>query len=288
MTILTKWTVADTTARDALEVHYNEVGFHVSVQDAGTRFVAKKEGTGSGVWDSIDPMTDLVDDTTPQLGAALDCNGKSITSASNADVTIAPNGTGVVVLSATELSSGTNEDVILNPNGTGVIQAGANVDLKTFSLVTTTTNGNVIVAPNGTGIVQIGSTGIGTVSNGDLDFVPHGTGGVLVSGSPIGGKAAVALTDQANIATDAALGNVFTCTLGGNRTLDNPTNLVVGLTYMWVFTQDGTGSRTLAYGAMFLFETNTHTLTTAAASVDTIIGTYDGTSLHCRLEKAMA
>ena len=108
------------------------------------------------------------------------------------------------------------------------------------------------------------------------------------TGATVWDAAVLALTDGASIATNAAIANVFTVTLGGNRTLANPTNLRIGKTYHWKVTQDGTGSRTLAYGAMFLFETNTHTLTTAAASVDVIIGTYDGTSLLCRLEKAMA
>ena len=45
-------------------------------------------------------LNDVVDDTTPQLGGPLDTNGQSITSASNADVTIDPNGTGDIVVGA--------------------------------------------------------------------------------------------------------------------------------------------------------------------------------------------
>lgn len=83
----------------------------------------------------------------------------------------------------------------------------------------------------------------------------------------------VALTDGANIATNAALGNIFTVTLGGNRTLDNPTNLVAGRTYAWIVTQDGTGGRTLAYGSFFDFPGGTApTLSTGAADVDLIVG----------------
>ena len=42
----------------------------------------------------------LLSDLTPQLGADLDVNGNEITSASNGDVTINPNGTGDIVLDA--------------------------------------------------------------------------------------------------------------------------------------------------------------------------------------------
>jgi len=41
---------------------------------------------------------DVVNDTTPQLGGNLDVNGKKITSASNGDIDIEPNGTGNVLL----------------------------------------------------------------------------------------------------------------------------------------------------------------------------------------------
>ena len=93
------------------------------------------------------------------------------------------------------------------------------------------------------------------------------------------GVTPVALSDGANIATDASLGNIFTVTLGGNRTLDNPTNLVAGRTYVWVVTQDGTGSRTLAYGSNFDFPGGTApTLSTGAADVDLIIGIAISTS----------
>ncbi len=46
-------------------------------------------------------MTDVVDDTTPQLGGNLDVNGNSIVSVSNGDITIAPNGSGEINLNGT-------------------------------------------------------------------------------------------------------------------------------------------------------------------------------------------
>lgn len=83
--------------------------------------------------------------------------------------------------------------------------------------------------------------------------------------------AIVALTDGTNIATDLALGNNFSVTLGGNRTLDNPTNITAGQSGVIVITQDGTGSRTLAYGSYWKFAGGTApTLTTTAAAVDVL------------------
>lgn len=81
----------------------------------------------------------------------------------------------------------------------------------------------------------------------------------------------VALTDASSIATDMALGNNFSVTLGGSRTLANPTNLTAGQSGVIVITQDGTGSRTLAYGSYWKFPTGTApTLTTTASAVDVL------------------
>jgi len=81
----------------------------------------------------------------------------------------------------------------------------------------------------------------------------------------------VALTDGATITPDFAAGNNFSVTLAGNRTLANPTNLTAGQAGTIVITQDGTGSRTLAYGSNWKFPGGTApTLTTTAAAVDVI------------------
>ena len=69
----------------------------------------------------------VVDDTTPQLGGALDTNGQSITSASNADVTIDPNGTGNIIVGA-DLATSSNANLALAPNGTGYVEVKGNTN----------------------------------------------------------------------------------------------------------------------------------------------------------------
>jgi hypothetical protein len=81
-----------------------------------------------------------------------------------------------------------------------------------------------------------------------------------------------ALTDGATITPDFSLANNFSVTLGGNRTLANPTNLTAGASGCIWITQDGTGSRTLAYGSQWDFTGGTApTLTTTAAAVDCLV-----------------
>jgi len=80
-----------------------------------------------------------------------------------------------------------------------------------------------------------------------------------------------ALTDGATITPDMNDSNNFSVTLGGNRTLANPTNITVGQVGSIFVTQDGTGSRTLAYGSYWDFIAATApVLTTTASAVDRI------------------
>jgi hypothetical protein len=92
-----------------------------------------------------------------------------------------------------------------------------------------------------------------------------------------------ALTDGATITPDFAVANNYSVTLGGNRTLANPSNLVAGQTGSIFITQDGTGSRTLAYGSQYDFIGGTApTLSTAANAVDRIDYVVRTTgSIHC-------
>lgn len=80
-----------------------------------------------------------------------------------------------------------------------------------------------------------------------------------------------ALTDGATITPDFAVANNFSLTIGGNRTLANPTNLTAGQSGIITITQDATGSRTLAYGSYWKFAAGTApTLTTTASAVDVL------------------
>lgn len=92
-----------------------------------------------------------------------------------------------------------------------------------------------------------------------------------------------ALTDGTSISIDLADSNNFSVTLGGNRTLANPSNIVAGQSGSIFITQDGTGSRTLAYGSYYDFAGGTApTLSTSASAVDRIdYIVRTSTSIHC-------
>lgn len=77
-----------------------------------------------------------------------------------------------------------------------------------------------------------------------------------------------ALTSSANITPDGANGFNFTLTLAENATLENPSNFGVGRSGVIMITQDGSGSRTLAYGSNWRFPGGAPVLSTAAGSID--------------------
>ena len=94
-------------------------------------------------------MANVVDDTSPQLGGNLDVNGNTITSTSNGNIALAPNGTGEVVVgsgsAAGDITTSGTHDLILDTNG------GTNSGNIT---ITDGANGNITLSPNGTGEVQ--------------------------------------------------------------------------------------------------------------------------------------
>ena len=85
------------------------------------------------------------------------------------------------------------------------------------------------------------------------------------------------LTDQATITWDASTQDVCKVTLGGNRTLAAPTNNTTGQFISILVIQDGTGSRTLTWNAVFEFKDDTApTLTTTASKGDVFVFRYNG------------
>lgn len=140
-----------------------------------------------------------------------------------------------------------------------------------------------------------GATTSGPPSSGTFalgDFVVDQTGTFWIctaAGTPgtwlaPAGAPAVALTDAATIAVNAALGNLFRVTLAGNRTLGAPSNPADGQVVSFEITQDATGSRTLAYASAYEFSTTlaSPTLSTAAGKVDLLSFRYSSVASKWR------
>lgn len=101
--------------------------------------------------------------------------------------------------------------------------------------------------------------------------------------------ALVTLADAAGIDWNLNTAQVASVTLGGNRTLNNPTNMVAGGTYLALVRQDATGSRTLSYGNAYKWVGGTPpVLSTTANSVDILSFLSDGTNMYGSIQKGFA
>ncbi len=131
-----------------------------------------------------------------------------------------------------------------------------------------------------TGIIKGSGTSALTTATIGVDYAGIDTAQTFTKGQR---GEITTLTDGATVTPDMADSNNFTLTLGGNRTLANPTNLTAGQSGSIFIVQDGTGSRTLAYGNQYDFIGGTApTLSTAANSVDRIDYVVRTTgSIHC-------
>jgi hypothetical protein len=144
--------------------------FTFSATDKGDKivFATANDGTNPDI-DTLaigTGITDVVEDTTPQLGGNLDVNGNDIVSTSNADIDIIPNGTGDINLGADTVQLGDNDaNATLTTQGTGdlILNTNNGTNAGTVTLADGS-NGDMTLAPNGTGRVKITNASPGTSS----------------------------------------------------------------------------------------------------------------------------
>ena len=164
-----------------------------------------------GKWEGADAsgggggggLSNIVEDTTPQLGGALDVNSKEIISVSNNNITFAPNGTGKVVFKGVSGNGGNGAGrFVLNceQNSHGITiqgpphSAGANY---TLTLPNTDGNANQVLKTNGSGV---------------LDWVDQTSGGSQNLFSTI------AVSGQNNVVADSTT-DTLTLVAGSNMTI---------------------------------------------------------------------
>ena len=164
-----------------------------------------------GKWEGADAsgggggggLSNIVEDTTPQLGGALDVNSKEIISVSNNNITFAPNGTGKVVFKGVSGNGGNGAGrFVLNceQNSHGITiqgpphSAGANY---TLTLPNTDGNADQVLKTNGSGV---------------LDWVDQ------TSGSSQNLFSTIAVSGQNNVVADSTT-DTLTLVAGSNMTI---------------------------------------------------------------------
>ena len=195
--------------------------------------------------------SDLVNDSSPQLGANLDVNGNDIVSTSNADIDIIPNGTGDVNLGADTVQIGDN-----NSNATLTTQGTGDLILNTNN---GTNAGNITLEDGANGHIQVTTNGTGYIKFNDLAYIPQ-----------------QALTSSSNaVAWDVqAKPNAYHLTTE-NTTFAAPTNSVEGSFICLEINYNG--SHTIAFNTVFEFAASTApTFTSTDGKTDILVFKYNG------------
>jgi len=120
-------------------------------------------------------------------------------------------------------------------------------------------------------LATLGTTAASKVFTADANGLTKVSGAVLNTEDT--------LTDQSTIAWDVVASPVAKVTLAGNRTLAAPsgTSPAAGQFVSLLIIQDGTGSRTITWNAVYEFASDTApTLTTTASKGDVFVFRYNG------------
>ena len=212
------------------------------------------EGYSNGQFRSMvgSGISNVVEDTTPQLGGDLDINGNAIVSTSNGNIAITPNGTGEVDISKVDIDSGAIDGTAIGANSasTGAfttLSSSGNTTIGDASGDTTTFNSASWTLANATTVSGTWAN-LGTVTTADIN-------GGSIDGAVIGAASAAAGTftnltasgttisitdsngsgviDGVNIGANSAGTGAFTTletsgalTVGGNLTVNGTTTTI--------------------------------------------------------------
>ena len=196
--------------------------------------------------------SNVVEDTSPQLGGNLDVNGNSIVSTSNGNISITPNGSGKVIIDGlSHPTADGSANQVLKTDGSGNLsfttmasgglgnvsedttpQLGGDLDVDGNAIVSTS-NGNIAITPNGSGKVVIdgishptadGTNGQALVTNGSgvLSFSTISGGG--------GGGATGGGSDEIFYENDQAVTTNYTITASHNAVTAGPITVNNGIT----------------------------------------------------------
>lgn len=236
------------------------------------------KGNGSGGFSAATSGTDFAPATTGT--SLLKASSGGFANAAAGTDYVAPTGSGAglsgitasqVGAIALSLAAALGDTIAASASGAWAKLSGNTTATKKF--YTQTGTGSVSAAP-----------AWNTLASGDIPNNAANTTGTAANftgGATLPAYLApkvTALTDGSSIATNAALGNDFSVTIAGNRTMAAPSNPVDGQKIIYAIKQDGTGSRTMTWttgtGGFSFGSVSAPTLTTTANDVDLVAFRY--------------
>jgi hypothetical protein len=267
-----------------LEIYHN--GTHSYISDQGTGNLVLQASNSFKVENSGGTETYIFASENGAVELKHDNSTKLATTSTGVDVTGTVTSDGLTVDTDTLHVDSTNNRV-----GVGTSSPDRSLHINTPStqlkLQDSGQTDSFFEIVDSAGVVYMGSRN--NTNNGQFVFRGLNSGGASEymrldsSGNAIFKKGALleegTLTDGATIAWDVNASPVAKVTLGGNRTISAPSNSAgAGQFISLLVIQDGTGSRTLTWNAVYEFASDTApTLTTTGGQGDLFVFRYNGT-----------
>jgi hypothetical protein len=222
----------------------------------------------------------------------LTVTGSTISSPSNADLTLTSSA-GSVVIEGVEITG----TIIKTTDSSNLRLQGAIIEVDGQITATKMITGGSISSPDATfGSLSLSDNKVRTnTTNADLELEASGTGQVVTNSALKINKGYIeainTLTSSSTITVDFAEASVHTVTLAENTEFV-VTNLPTGATGTIIITQDGGGSNTGSFGTdgstAVKFAGGTPTLSTAGNAIDVVTIFNDGTNYLGNIAKAYA
>ncbi len=243
---------------------------------SGSEWAPAADSTGTGGIASVSA------DTSPQLGGDLDLNGQDIVTASNGDIDLDPNGSGVVVFKGNSTKGSGQFKLNCEVNSHGVTIKGpphsASADY-TLTLPNDDGSANQVLKTDGSGVLSWTTpASAGATSIDDLsDAVYNSTALSLFLGANAG--AAVTNSASANVAVGVNAGDSITSAnmnvlLGynaGNAITTGSKNIVIGGQAYNATSSNGSHNILIGYNAEATSTSTNNEMTIGTASGDGLI-----------------
>lgn len=158
-----------------------DLGSNNGATNATDGYVLTADGTGGTAWEAATGgISDVVSDTTPQLGGSLDVNGQSIVSVSAGNISITPDTTGKIILDGLSWPTADGSaDQVLKTDGSGnlsfVNQSALVVGTANYIEHSSTVSDSLAIS-SGTNRMYIGNTSFssGGVTMAGYLVISHG------------------------------------------------------------------------------------------------------------------
>lgn len=255
------WQSADTVEG---QIGLNLTDGTLHFKKANGDYVALSQGGGG--------ITDIVQDTTPQLGGNLDVNGNKIISASNANIELEPNGTGDVYLTADTIRVGDSDaTVTIKTNG-----AGGNLVLETSggvqSRITLNDGSNGTILFEADGDIQANADGMRLgQANANATLTTNGTGDLILNTNSGTNSGSITIEDGVN-------GNILLTPNGTGKVVITEIIAPTGLGGDVSLSPDGTGNVNLNADTVRIGDNNENATLTTHGTGDLILNTNGGSN----------